>query len=405
MYDNDNRLLIVDSDPHAVSAVRRVGEELGFSVFNAAERMSFLRLVEDARPTVILLDMELPQLDGVESMRALAARGVRATVALMGQSDRRVMNATRSIGFSRGLTMARNLAKPLEEDELRGLLLRLKCQERRFSPLEIKAALDAGQFIAYYQPQVSMVNTDGWIIDGVEALVRWQHPSLGIVMPNEFIPQAEKSGLIGRLTERVLNQALEQLSQWHRAGLTLRCSVNLPASLVTDLDFPDRVAESIAEYGVEASQVTLELTETATMQDPTSAMDILTRLRVKGIGLSLDDFGTGYSSLTRLYQMPFDEMKLDRSLAMNVPGSNEALIIIRSLIDLAHNLGLTVCTEGIETREALDLLASLHSDRCQGYFISRALPPTEIANFVPHWNAQSPASVNSVRVKQVHAVL
>jgi EAL domain-containing protein (putative c-di-GMP-specific phosphodiesterase class I) len=152
---------------------------------------------------------------------------------------------------------------------------------------------------------------------------------------------------------------------------------------------------------VEAGRLTLELTETATMQDPTTTMDILTRLRVKGIGLSIDDFGTGYSSITRLYQMPFDEMKIDKSLVMNVPRSREANTIVGSLIELGHNLGLKICAEGVESRAALDLLEVLQADRCQGFFISRALPAGDIGSFITHWNSQSPASAQKKHMEAV----
>jgi EAL domain-containing protein (putative c-di-GMP-specific phosphodiesterase class I) len=175
-------------------------------------------------------------------------------------------------------------------------------------------------------------------------------------------------------------------------GLQLKCAVNVPPSLVTDLDFPDRVADLLARYGVPSKQLALELTETATMQDPTRTMDVLTRLRVKQIGLSLDDFGTGYSSLTRLYQMPFDELKIDKSLVMSVPRSREANTMVGSLIELGHNLGLKICAEGVESRAALDLLEILGCDRCQGFYLSRALPANEIASFVTRWNQDSPAS-------------
>src|SRR5690606_10420187 len=152
-----------------------------------------------------------------------------------------------------------------------------------------------------------------------EALARWQHPRLGLVMPDEFVPLAERTGLIGELTNAMLVAGLKQIRAWQDQGLRLTCAVNLPPTLVTDLSFPDRVARLLTENGVDASQLVLEITETATMQNPTTTMDILTRLRVKRIGLSLDDFGTGYSSLTQLYQLPFNEMKIDKSLVMNVP--------------------------------------------------------------------------------------
>jgi EAL domain-containing protein (putative c-di-GMP-specific phosphodiesterase class I) len=297
--------------------------------------------------------------------------------------------------------MADCIEKPIDPGVVRAALTHLRREDRRVQPEDIESGLEAEQFIAFYQPVVSAADGGGWVVDRLEALVRWQHPTLGIVMPDEFIAQAERSGLIGRLTEQVLKQTLKQMKGWQVAGLDFKCSINLPPSLVTDLDFPDRVAGTIAEYDIEPRRISFELTETATMQDESAAMDILTRLRVKGIGLSLDDFGTGYSSLTRLYQMPFEEMKIDRSLGMNVPRSREANTMVSSLIELAHNLGLTVCTEGVETRAGLDLLEVLKSDSCQGFFISRALPAAEIASFVERWNSQSPAAAEKKSIAAV----
>jgi EAL domain-containing protein (putative c-di-GMP-specific phosphodiesterase class I) len=256
---------------------------------------------------------------------------------------------------------------------------------------DIRRGLDEGEFVPYYQPKASLVD-NGWIIDGVEALARWQHPRLGLVMPDEFVPLAERTGLIGDLTNVMLAAGLKQVREWQQQGLRLTCAVNLPPSLVTDLTFPDRVAALLAENGVDGSQLVLEITETATMQNPTTTMDILTRLRVKRIGLSLDDFGTGYSSLTQLYQLPFNEMKIDKSLVMNVPHSREANTMVGSLIELGHNLGLKICAEGVENRAALDMLAIMTCDRCQGYFISRPVPARDIPSLVNHWNRENPAS-------------
>jgi EAL domain-containing protein (putative c-di-GMP-specific phosphodiesterase class I) len=217
-----------------------------------------------------------------------------------------------------------------------------------------------------------------------------------MVMPDEFVPLAERSGLIGDLTNAVLAAALKQMRIWNDQGLRLSCAVNLPPTLVTDLSFPDRVAALLAEYQLDGSQLALEITETATMQNPTITMDILTRLRVKRIGLSLDDFGTGYSSLTQLYQMPFNEMKIDKSLVINEPHSREANTMVGSLVELGHNLGLKICAEGVENRAALDLLAIMGCDRCQGFFISRAVPPVEIASLVTRWNRERPAAFTNL---------
>jgi EAL domain-containing protein (putative c-di-GMP-specific phosphodiesterase class I) len=402
MYDNINRLLVVDSDPEVAEAIRQIGDELEYSLAQARDANEFLRLVDEFRPTAILLDVELPACDGVEALHALAARGCKAAVVLTGLAEERVMAATRKIGESKGLAMADGIPKPLDLAAVRVCLAQIRREDRRIRTSDIESALEDQQFVTFYQPIVSKADGGGWVVDGLEALVRWQHPTLGIVMPDEFIMLTERFGLIGDLTQQVLCQALRQMQEWQSAGLDLKVSINLPPSLVTDLEFPDRVAGTIAEHHIDPKRISLELTETATMQDPTTTMDILTRLRVKGIGLSLDDFGTGYSSLTRLYQMPFEEMKIDKSLGMNVPRSREANTIVGSLIELAHNLGMRVCTEGVESRAGLDLLEVLQSDRCQGFFVSRALPPAEIESFVEHWHTQSPVSAHKRGLKAVN---
>jgi len=292
---------------------------------------------------------------------------------------------------SRGLTMCGKLSKPVLATDLQTKLAAVLNQDRELSAADLRRGIAAGEIIPYYQPKAT--HTDrGWVIDGVEALARWQHPRLGVVMPDEFVPLAERSGSIADLTNCVLGNALRQVREWNDQALPMSCAVNLPPSLVTDLSFPDRVAALLSQYGVDGSQLALEITETATMQNPTTTMDILTRLRVKRIGLSLDDFGTGYSSLTQLYQMPFNEMKIDKSLVTNVPHSREANTMVSSLIELGHNLGLTICAEGVENRAALDMLAIMGCDRCQGFFISRAVPAAQIPSLVDHWNRERPAA-------------
>jgi EAL domain-containing protein (putative c-di-GMP-specific phosphodiesterase class I) len=387
-----NRLLIVDSDHDVVSTVIELAHAMGFAVASSSEPTEFLQLVDDFAPSAIVMDIQLPQADGVELLHHLFKRDCKSGIILTADSERRVISAAMEVGRSRGLRMAATLQKPLKRTEVQTALAEVLKLERKIGQADLEAALAQGQLAAYYQPKASLIESGGWKIDSLEALVRWEHPTLGLVMPDEFIPLAERSGLIAALTEQVLDQALGQLKVWNERGLRLKCAVNLAPTLVTDLDLPDRVARMIAACGVDVSQLSLELTETATMQDPTASMDILTRLRVKGIGLSLDDFGTGFSSLTRLYQMPFDEMKIDKSLVMNVPRSREANTIVGSLIELGHNLGLKICAEGVESRAALDMLEMLRCDRCQGYFIGRALPASDIPTFVKRWNETSPAS-------------
>jgi EAL domain-containing protein (putative c-di-GMP-specific phosphodiesterase class I)/CheY-like chemotaxis protein len=391
MADNVNRVLIVDDEPGVVDFIAAVATKLDYSVANAGSAAEFLTLVDTFRPTLIVLDLHLPDTDGLELLRLLAARDCKSPVLLMSGVDERVLVTAYELGMSYGLTMCGKLPKPVLVHDLQTKLAAVLNQDRELSAADLRRGIAAGEIIPYYQPKASRTD-QGWVIDGVEALARWQHPRLGVVMPDEFVPLAERSGSIADLTSCVLGLALRQVRAWNDQGLPMSCAVNLPPSLVTDLSFPDRIAALLAQHGVDGSQLALEITETATMQNPTTTMDILTRLRVKRIGLSLDDFGTGYSSLTQLYQMPFNEMKIDKSLVTNVPHSREANTMVSSLIELGHNLGLTICAEGVENRAALDMLAIMGCDRCQGFFISRAVPAAEIPSLVDHWNRERPAT-------------
>jgi EAL domain-containing protein (putative c-di-GMP-specific phosphodiesterase class I)/CheY-like chemotaxis protein len=391
MADNTNRLLIVDEDGAVGDLVGKVARRIGYAVATAKSGASFVQLLESFQPSLIMMELHLSDTDGVELLRSLGARACTASIVLISAVDERVLSAAHELGVSHGLAMCGTLAKPISIVELQGKLAAMLHQTVDLDVEDLRRGIASNEFVPYYQPKASLVQS-GWIVDGVEALARWQHPRLGVVMPSEFIPLAEQSGLIGELTSTMLNAALKQVREWQDQGLRLTCAVNLPPSLVTDLSFPDRVAALLAENRVDGSQLVLEITETATIQNPTATMAILTRLRVKRVGLSLDDFGTGYSSLTQLYQMPFNEMKIDKSLVMNVPHSREANTMVGSLIELGHNLGLKICAEGVENRAALDMLAIMGCDRCQGYFISRAIPAPEIASFVTQWNRDNPAS-------------
>jgi len=391
MSDNVNRLLVVDDEPGIVELITAAAHKYDYTVASASTAAGFLTLVDSFRPSLIVLDLHLPDGDGVELLRMLVARAFKAPILLMSGVDERVLAAAYELGMAQGLTMYGALPKPVHLPDLEMKLAAAQTADHALDAADLRRGIAAGEIVPYYQPKATLTDR-GWIIDGVEALARWQHPRLGVVMPDEFVPLAERSGAIGDLTNSVLAAALRQLRAWNEDNLKLTCAVNLPPTLVTDLSFPDRVAALLAQHSLDGSQLALEITETATMQNPTTTMDILTRLRVKRIGLSLDDFGTGYSSLTQLYQMPFNEMKIDKSIVLNVPHSREANTMVGSLIELGHNLGLKICAEGVENRAALDMLAILRCDRCQGFFISRAVPAHDIPSLVSHWNRESPAA-------------
>jgi EAL domain-containing protein (putative c-di-GMP-specific phosphodiesterase class I) len=242
-------------------------------------------------------------------------------------------------------------------------------------------ALINGRLRMVYQPKVSL--TDGRL-RRVEALVRWDDPELGAISPSKFVPLAEKHGLIDQLTHWGLRTTLRQWLSWRDNGLDTCLAFNISALSLDHLDFPDLVERMCTALEVPTDRLVLELTEGAT-QPLVKLMDTLTRFRIKGIGLAIDDFGVGYSTLMQLRQLPFTELKIDRFFIDDAPTSKDSELIVKSIIDLAHGLGLTVTAEGIETAEQLILLRELGCDVAQGFFVARPLEPDKIQDWIVEW--------------------
>jgi EAL domain-containing protein (putative c-di-GMP-specific phosphodiesterase class I) len=270
-------------------------------------------------------------------------------------------------------------------EEIEGLLAQHLEPGAGVSVEELRRAIDEHELIVHYQPKLVRADND-WRLRSAEALVRWRHPRLGLIYPGAFLPLAEQSGLIVDVTDFVLTDAIRQIGHWRKQGFNLAAAVNLSPRFVQDLEFPDRLSRIFREFDVTAEQLTLEVTEAASLHDPDLVMDIFTRLRVKGVGLSLDDFGTGTSSLTQLYRMPFSEVKIDGSLIQEVATSKAAATVVRAIVELAHNLSLSACAEGVETSPAFEFLDQIGCDAVQGDFIASSMPASEIENFINVWN-------------------
>ncbi len=381
MLTDGNRLLVVDDQPDILDFVGQVAEAIGFKVRLANNAQEFREALHEFKPTLLILDLQMPQTDGVELIRELGNLGTRAAVLISSGMDQRVLVSAEQLGVAHGLKMAGILQKPIMLADLEAVLTQYLQVPRAPTADELRRAIDRAQLVVHYQPKCRLRNGE-WQVVGVEALIRWQHPEAGLIYPDAFIPLAESTGVIAALTDFVLQEGIRQLGTWRGQGVDLDLSVNLSPHLVRELDFPDRLAELMRAHALDNSRLTLEITETAALEDPARTRDILTRLRVKNFGLSLDDFGTGYSSLTQLYRMPFNELKVDKSLGLELHQSREARTIVRSLVDLAHNLGLKVCTEGVETAAALQFLEVAGSDFVQGYYLGRPVPAEAIPGAV-----------------------
>jgi diguanylate cyclase (GGDEF)-like protein len=244
---------------------------------------------------------------------------------------------------------------------------------------EVRPALERGEFVLFYQPQLDLASGR---VNGVEALLRWQHPERGMIAPLEFISLIEQTALVGPVTLHVIDLALRQLATWRALGLELGISVNLSARNLHDPELAQQIEALLHTHAVPAGALTVEVTESAAMADPDLAVDVLETLRALGVGVSIDDFGSGHASIAYLAQLPASELKIDRSFVSRMCGSPRDEAIVRTTIDLARHLELHVVAEGIETTDVCERLAAMGCDTGQGYLISRPAPAEQLTDWL-----------------------
>jgi diguanylate cyclase (GGDEF)-like protein len=244
---------------------------------------------------------------------------------------------------------------------------------------QVRPALETGEFVMYYQPKVRLM--DGRVA-GAEALIRWEHPTLGLVPPDEFIPLVEKTVLLRPLTHYVAESVLKQWREWARMGIRIPISINVSPRSLLDADFPDAIQSLLRDYDVPPAFLRIELTEGFLMGDSGRSIAVLDALSNVGVGLSIDDFGTGYSSLSYLKRLPIEEIKVDRTFVMQMHVDANDFMIVRATVDLGRNLGLRVVAEGVEDLATFDRLADFGCDEAQGYYISRPISAVEFTRWL-----------------------
>ncbi len=375
------KLYILDDDAQYAGLLVEVAAKSGWSVTAEQNAATFLSL-DLTENFILVLDLHMPDIDGIEVIRALADKKANFLLILISGFDERVLHSAQQLAEAHKIRVLASMVKPINIQRFTDILENIIMGAEPFSENilaatpsvtaeELQLAIRQHQLVLYYQPQLDMKTGD---LLGVEALVRWQHPELGLIFPGQFIALAEKSDLIGELTEEIINIAVAQSQQWQANGFSTVISVNVSADNITSLSLPEQLISLTNKHEIAPESFALEITETSVMEKLTSSLDVLNRLRMKGFSLSIDDFGTGYSSLTHLYQAPFKVLKIDQKFVMSMLKDKEAMVIVEVCIMLGKKMGMKLVAEGVETQGVWDKLSAIGCDVAQGYFIAKPMP-------------------------------
>lgn len=376
-------VMVVDDDPVVLLHMQQMLAGIGIGEVLTARNgvEALVQMNRRATPLeVVVCDLNMPEMDGVEMIRRFGQSGFLGGLILMSGANEQLLTTVGNLARLQGLTVLGQIHKPATPQQMIDLLQRFDPDRTAMQPADggsimtpqaILAGIRHAEFSIWFQPKVK---ADTLAPVGVEALARWRQPDGSYVSPDLFIVAAERAGIIGQLSAVLLDTALQESAKLHRAGFALSVSLNLSALWLDDLNLPDLLMQTAQAQGLQPSDITLEVTETGVTKDIAIALDVLTRLRLKGFGLSIDDFGIGYSSFEQLGRIPFTEMKLDRSFVARGTRDSAALAILESSMAMATKLQLRTVAEGVESQAELDLVRRLGCDDVQGFLIAKPMP-------------------------------
>ncbi|MEO5702487.1 MAG: EAL domain-containing response regulator [Gammaproteobacteria bacterium] len=376
--------LVVEDHEFQRGVLLKILANLGaMKISEAVDGHTALKIVKAPGPpiNIIISDLDMPGMDGMEFMRHLGEAGIPASIILASALEGSLLASVETMAKAYGVNILGVIEKPVTPAKLDALirlhklaqanLNRPRAAGASFTLEEIVEGLNNDEFEPFFQPKVELATGR---VKGAEALARWRHPQQGIVAPYAFIKQLEDNGLIDALTWVMLRKSAAFCSEWRAAsGLEVTVSVNLSIKSLADVHLAERVTELLRGENLEPRHMVLELTESAATTDVGHALENLSRLRMKGFGLSIDDYGTGYSSMQQLTRIAFTELKIDQSFVMNATRQQSARVILESSLDMVKKLNITSVAEGIETQQDWDLLRQLGCQLGQGYFIAQPM--------------------------------
>lgn len=392
--------LIVDDDDFMRVLTSTLLKQLGLPTpWQAADGATALEIIAAHDIEFVVCDLEMPGMDGIALLRHLAQIENPPSVLIFSAKDRRILATALQLAAAHNLDVLGALAKPPTPESLEPMVNALHERRKvrrapgdgpapdRLTPDAIVDGLALGHMVMAFQPQVAV--GDGRVV-GVEALARWDDPKRGLLGPWAFIGVAERAGLIGELTHRALELSVAQAAEWLAQGHDFTVSVNVTIDDLSDVAFADLVLRLLAQQELAPKRLVLEVTESKIMREVAAPLEVLSRLRLNGVGLALDDYGTGASSMEQLARIPFTELKVDRHFVSHALEDPDARAMLESAFLLADRLELTSLAEGVETQQEWDLVASLGCDRVQGYFVAPPLAAARFEAWLPTWQARHP---------------
>lgn len=393
---SDIKILLVDDDTFILKILTKMLNNQGImSVDSSDNGPDALAKIDhaDTCPDLILLDLNMPNMDGIEFVRHLVERKYPGSLVLVSGEDERMLKTAEKLVHAHKISMLGYLHKPVSPDKLAEIIKKWTPPEEKqlqhstkkvYNAQTLQSAISNHELVNFYQPKVALAT--GKVI-GVETLVRWNHPTDGLVTPDQFISIAEEHGLINDLTCLVLEQALAQARTWHENGIVLRVAINVSMDNLTSLDFQDLVVNLVVENGLSPQNIVLEVTESQLMgADTRVPLEILTRLRLKRFHLSIDDFGTGHSSMAQLRDIPFDELKIDQGFVHRAWSDETLRAMYDASLSMAKQLGMEVVAEGVADQDDWKFLRQTGCDFAQGNFISKPLQAADFTQWMEEWN-------------------
>ncbi|MFA9275488.1 MAG: EAL domain-containing protein [Candidatus Aquirickettsiella gammari] len=385
-------ILVLEDDPADLELACNTLRKLGVSqISGCTEGHQALAVVRTYEPDILICDLSLPGMDGISFLRITAENAYKGGIILLASVDKSVMKAAENLVQAYGLNLLTSLQKPVSESELYAALGKqiispagkmAKHSIPVLSLRDLQTGLAEGALEIFYQPKVSIRTGK---VTGAECLARWNHPDSGLLEPDAFISEMEKHGMIDEMSKIILEKSAAQLRKWYNQGHQLKLAVNVSTDNLNQLDLPEQFESILQDVGIRPSQFILELTETRLMENLTFSLEILTRLRLKGFGLSIDDFGTGFSSMENLKQLPFTELKIDHAFVNGAAHDEASRAILNSSIQLGKIFNLNLVAEGVETQQDWDLIADSGCDEVQGYFIAQAMPAEQFIEWKILW--------------------